>query len=151
MEKRKQYSFDVQAAEAFGTVFRGLPWDPVKTCRAYNVTGDITPGGVPVYVFRLVAGTKRRVRFKLEHVFIDETTRTYTDHRDIADGCTDQKIVQQEQRRAFVGYDVETQAVPKSYFNEEDDAHLLSHQFYIAHDGKRVGFIILTDRRFDVV
>ncbi len=189
-EQRRISSFDVQAAEAFGAVFRKLPWDVKTACKNYEVTGEVFPSGIPIYVFKMVPGRKRRsINFPLEQVFIDDTTITYTGSGSSVNtaalvskkhelqlgiqNATDselravleadlggvQKEIQEmetkvaefakdEEKRAFFGYDIETQAVPKADFDEEDSARLLSHQVYIAHNGQRVGFIILTDRRF---
>ncbi|MCB2215686.1 MAG: DNA polymerase [Desulfobulbaceae bacterium] len=179
-EKQFTPSFDVQAAEAFGTGFRKMPWDVDRKSEK----------GIPVYVYKLNPGLKKRsCEFELVDVFLDETDITYTGidpsahvsrlaleerdrlgqlerayddnerariQEDIDRIKEDRRKIEakisaasgDERKRAFVGYDIETQAIPKADFGETDSACLLSHQFYIAHDGKRIGFVILTDRRF---
>lgn len=50
--------------------------------------------------------------------------------------------------RGFVGYDIEYQFVEPNDIDDEPTAYLLSHQFYVAHNGIRYGVILQTDRRF---
>jgi hypothetical protein len=192
MRTVKELTFDVQAAEDFGVLFRKLPWDVASAAEQYEITGEIAEGGFPVYAFKLIDGTKKRgVQFELDRVFIDETSISYIgadpsantmrlavtekdllrqiDETSDADASLKESLVEKlvktrkeidiikeklaqvveiEKQQAFVGYDVETQAVPKQDFTEEDGARLVSHQFYLAHNGSRIGFIIVTNRRF---
>ena len=54
--------------------------------------------------------------------------------------------IENEKKRFYVGYDTEFQVI-KDATEAETDANLISHQWYIAHNGSRKSFILLSDKR----
>ncbi len=57
-----------------------------------------------------------------------------------------EKVINAEIKRCYVGYDVETRPIKDE--ENQDSAELVSHQFYLAHNGQRKSVILLSDQRF---
>lgn len=97
-----------------------------------------------------VMGLSRKINDACIKTEKSETEKAYAVHADELEKTVElqQRIVDREETRAFVGYDIEYLEIEPSDVDKKVTAELISHQFYVAHNDQRVGIIILTNRRF---